>query len=445
MNFYNKFKLTLFSCLVSQQSYALNLMPIDVQSTPGELLYAEIRFQHADVTQPLRVSLASVEDLRYLGVSHQPPGHLNFFVRQSGQNTGVITITSSRPVIETELNVVVKIQHAGSTRLQHIKTRLADFKAESNTSQTEKKLVPIKVLREEEIPLTLATSTQYQAADVKVQERPLAVSHAPPPLLQGTALTTQNNHPVVSDVKAPVKFKDEPKVAAAQEQVLMVQKVAPPPLAAQVSASTTQGVEKILAASASASASQANTTISSSATSSTQKHTVQNNESLWSISAQIAKQQQRSTSEVMQDIHNQNPHAFIAGDRNRLRRGAVLDLNLEVAHVQPKGVSTKDLPVVASKQSGKAKYRLNEAQMSLVAEKQADSAQGSAKKSTQTTKSSQQLALKVMTSREKSVKLQRNVTHLDQMLKQKDHRIQLLNTRLAQLQQQLKAQQVQKK
>ena len=83
--------------------------------------------------------------------------------------------------------------------------------------------------------------------------------------------------------------------------------------------------------------------------------------------------------------------------------------------------------------------------MSLVAEKQADSAQGSAKKSTQTTKSSQQLALKVMTSREKSVKLQRNVTHLDQMLKQKDHRIQLLNTRLAQLQQQLKAQQVQKK
>ena len=81
MNFYNKFKLTLFSCLVSQQSYALNLMPIDVQSTPGELLYAEIKFQHADVTQPLRVGLASVEDLRYLGVSHQPPGHLNFFVR----------------------------------------------------------------------------------------------------------------------------------------------------------------------------------------------------------------------------------------------------------------------------------------------------------------------------------------------------------------------------
>src|SRR5574344_1689599 len=110
MNFYNKFKLTLFSCLFSQHIYALNLMPIQIQSAPGELLYAEIEFQHSDATQPLRVGLASVEDLNYLGVSHQPPGHLNFFVRQSGIDHGVITITSSRPIVETELNVVVKIQ-----------------------------------------------------------------------------------------------------------------------------------------------------------------------------------------------------------------------------------------------------------------------------------------------------------------------------------------------
>ena len=50
-----------------------------------------------------------------------------------------------------------------------------------------------------------------------------------------------------------------------------------------------------------------------------------------------------------------------------------------------------------------------------------------------------------MTSREKTVKLQKNVTQLEVALQQKDHRIQLLNTRLAQLQQQLKAQQVEKK
>ncbi|MGE8538266.1 MAG: hypothetical protein ACN6NI_03190, partial [Acinetobacter sp.] len=58
---------------------------------------------------------------------------------------------------------------------------------------------------------------------------------------------------------------------------------------------------------------------------------------------------------------------------------------------------------------------------------------------------SKELSLKVMTAREKTVKLQRNVTELELALNHKDHRIQLLNARLAQLQQQLKAQQADKK
>ncbi|MDA3491888.1 hypothetical protein MKL64_03720, partial [Acinetobacter sp. AOR33_HL] len=42
---------------------------------------------------------------------------------------------------------------------------------------------------------------------------------------------------------------------------------------------------------------------------------------------------------------------------------------------------------------------------------------------------------------EKTVTLQRNVTKLNQTLRLKDQRIQLLNARLAELQQQLQAQQ----
>jgi predicted RNase H-like nuclease (RuvC/YqgF family) len=83
--------------------------------------------------------------------------------------------------------------------------------------------------------------------------------------------------------------------------------------------------------------------------------------------------------------------------------------------------------------------------MSLVAEKEQDSNNGSAKKSTEKNQTSNELSLKVMTSREKTVKLQRNVTQLEVALNQKDQRIQLLNARLAQLQQQLKAQQTEKK
>ncbi len=83
--------------------------------------------------------------------------------------------------------------------------------------------------------------------------------------------------------------------------------------------------------------------------------------------------------------------------------------------------------------------------MSLVAEKEQDSSHGSAKKSTEKNQTSNELSLKVMTSREKTVKLQRNVTQLDVALNQKDQRIQLLKMLyLAQLQQQLKAQQTEK-
>ena len=80
-----------------------------------------------------------------------------------------------------------------------------------------------------------------------------------------------------------------------------------------------------------------------------------------------------------------------------------------------------------------------------MAENQQDSAQGSAKKNTQSAQTSEELSLKVMTAREKTVKLQRNVTQLELALSQKDQRIQLLNARLAELQQQLKKQQAENK
>ena len=83
--------------------------------------------------------------------------------------------------------------------------------------------------------------------------------------------------------------------------------------------------------------------------------------------------------------------------------------------------------------------------MSLVAENQQDSAQGSAKKNTQSAQTSEELSLKVMTAREKTVTLQRNVTQLELALRGKEQRIQLLNARLAELQEQLKAQQETKK
>ena len=46
------------------------------------------------------------------------------FNRRNGQGTGVIVITSSRPLTSSELNIVVKVKEGNATRLQHIKTTL---------------------------------------------------------------------------------------------------------------------------------------------------------------------------------------------------------------------------------------------------------------------------------------------------------------------------------
>ncbi|MEG2921073.1 MAG: hypothetical protein RR856_08370, partial [Acinetobacter sp.] len=177
----------------------------------------------------------------------------------------------------------------------------------------------------------------------------------------------------------------------------------------------------------------------------TTKHVVQSNESLWAIASRVATEQNRPIGEVMKQIKSNNEHAFIQGDINRLRRGVALNLNTGNPQKEEQKVSVANVTNPSSKQSGKAKYRLNQAEMSLVAEKEQDSASGSAKKNTERNQTSNELSLKVMTSRKKTVKLQRNVTQLELALRHKDHRIQLLNTRLAQLQQQLKAQQVEKK
>ena len=82
--------------------------------------------------------------------------------------------------------------------------------------------------------------------------------------------------------------------------------------------------------------------------------------------------------------------------------------------------------------------------MSIVADNEQSSAQGSAKKNTQLNPTSAELSTKVMTSREKTVKLQKNVNQLAAGLQQKNQRIQLLNAQLAQLQQQLQQQNAKK-
>jgi len=531
MTVYNKLKLAILAIVASQNIYAINVDPVQIQSAPGELLYAEMNFRQSDINLPIEVSLASPEDLISMGASHQPPGHLNFFTRRNSNGTGVITITSSRPVTDRELNIIVKIKEGNAARLQHIRTALrpkTDL-LQASLKQNEQPLAPVVVVSEKDIALNLPVSTRYTNAPSKpatsfVAEKPLALQNTVPPALSASsipktaiaAVTHEPTSSIAAQVTSPTKLNTETAVATTSHSSQQTSTVNTAPVntpskaintavtqadatpnlqaaatkvqaetkpaevavdptnknatSAQVSAPTNtenqmvssdplvkkyaeQQARKQAASTIAqdkpnlAAKTQAQPAAIKQSTLPQVKPTyvVQSNESLWGIASRIANEQQRPVSEVMQQIKRENEHAFIGGDANRLRKGAAL--NLATIHtaktpIQASAIKSAQAP---SKPAAKTKYRLNEAEMSLVAENQRDSGQVSANSNTKENRTSKELSLKVMTAREKTVKLQRNVTELELVLNQKDHRIQLLNARLAQLQQQLKAQQADKK
>ncbi|EXR11271.1 hypothetical protein J671_3239 [Acinetobacter sp. 1130196] len=446
MTAYNKLKIAIFTIMSSPCVYAITLDPIQIQSAPGELLYAEMNFQQADPNTPLQVSLATQEDLNSLGVTHQPPGNLNFYTRQNGQGSGVIVITSSRPIIDPELNIVVKVSEGNATRLQHIKTVLKPSPIKK-VAANESPLSPQFIVNEKDIALNLPESTRYTPAETATPVAETTANERNLNISTGTAPALNNSAPTTPFTEKPATQAPQQTITAMSTEPSVVDKqsVAPLKTSSDNKATTVKKVAQSKPAqqknllSKNTQKKQKISTYKGPAP--TGKYVVQRNESLWSIANRIAAQTKQPVAKVMRDIQAQNRHAFIQGDVNRLRQGISLNLTAantaKAPHTKPKSTEAN----LAKPTSGRAKYRLQQAEMSIVAENSPNSNHGSAKKSTQQGQNNTELAVKVMTTREKTVTLQRNVTKLNQTLSLKDQRIQLLNARLAELQQQLKAQQ----
>ncbi|KRI81418.1 FimV family protein [Acinetobacter pittii] len=442
MTVYNKLKIAIFTIMSSPSIYAITLDPIQIQSAPGDLLYAEMNFQQADPNANLQVSLATPEDLSALGVTHQPPGNLNFYTRQNGQGSGVIVITSSRPVIDPELNIVVKISEGSATRLQHIKTVIKPSSIKK-TENNESTLSPQFIVNEKDIALNLPESTRYASPTLAStptdsnSEHSLNINSGTAPavntnssntlsansstqLAQQVTTATTLDQTEIKPTSAKTPTNNSPKTPVKN---LTVQKKSVPQKAFNQNPAKKQSLSSYKGPASSG------------------KYVVQRNESLWSIANRIAAKTKQPVAKVMHDIQTQNRHAFIQGDVNRLRQGIALNLAHSPAAKPQQNKSKTDIAHTAKSTSGKAKYRLQQAEMSIVAENSQNTTHGSAKKSTQQSQNNTELAVKVMTTREKTVTLQRSVTKLNQTLRLKDQRIQLLNARLAELQQQLQAQQ----
>lgn len=474
MTIYNKLKIAILTILSSQHLYAITLDPLQVQSAPGELLYAEMSFHQADTNSKLEVSLATPEDLMMIGAAHQPPSGLNFFTRRNSQGEGTIVITSTRPMTEAELNIILKIQEGSASHLKHIRQPIRrSVDPVLAKSIAEKPLTPKFIVSEKDIALNLPVSTRFNANTSESKEQSLkqeTLLNAPyklPPVLNNDDSSV--NAEAISIAPQPSAQPNTLQQTASANNNVNAEQVAQAPAPSKVVESSQtpptdlnsektiarQDMKKVETTPTQQKAQQPNKTQQAKVkapeqkklnSDKTQQHVVQRNESLWSIAQRIAGQTQQPVYKVMNQIKAQNEHAFVGGNANRLRQGAHLNFNLGTvpSHKNP---STNQMAAQTADgvPAGKAKYRLQQAEMTLIAESNQDSSTGSAKKDTQQQKTSADLSLKVMTAREKTVTLQRNVTQLELALRGKEHRIQLLNARLAELQEQLKAQQETKK
>ena len=474
MTVYNKLKIAILAIFSSQHLYAITLDPLQVQSAPGELLYAEMSFHQADTNSKLEVSLATPEDLMMIGAAHQPPSGLNFFTRRNSQGEGTIVITSTRPMTEAELNIILKIQEGSASHLKHIRQPIRrSVDPVLAKSIAEKPLTPKFIVSEKDIALNLPVSTRFNANTSESKEQSLkqeTLLNAPyklPPVLNNDDSSV--NAEAISIAPQPSAQPNTLQQTASANNNVNAEQVAQAPAPSKVVESSQtpptdlnsektiarQDMKKVETTPTQQKAQQPNKTQQAKVkapeqkklnSDKTQQHVVQRNESLWSIAQRIAGQTQQPVYKVMNQIKAQNEHAFVGGNANRLRQGAHLNFNLGTASGrQNPDTNQMTTQTAHGVPAGKVKYRLQQAEMTLIAESNQDSSTGSAKKDTQQQKTSADLSLKVMTAREKTVTLQRNVTQLELALRGKEHRIQLLNARLAELQEQLKAQQKTKK
>lgn len=440
MTVYNKLKIAILAIIASQSVSAIQIDPIQIQSGSGDLLYAEMKFSNSNPNEKIDVDLASAEDMVDLRLSHQPSGHLNFFTRRSGDGNGVIVITSSRPFIEPELNILIRVKEGSATHIQQVKASLTRTKtpaASQNITANEKALTPQMIVSEKEIALSLPESASQQVVATEITSsnsvtgkssdgNNLAISATSLPELKNNQITlnTQTSATTNTILKENAEatkaafLKYHPNAQVKEQAASAVQK---PPQNTQKPTQTNVNTQQ-------KPAQQTRTNKGS--------YTVQANESLWSIANKIAAKTGRNVADVMRELQADNQNAFIQGDPNRIRQGIALNLS-QALPANPQQKFKPAQPTTEQKPSAKTKYRLNQAEMSIVADQKKTTNLATEQKNSQQNPTSAELSTKVMTAREKTVKLQNNVTQLSLALNQKNNRIQLLNARLAQIQQQL--------
>lgn len=490
-------------------SHALTLDPVNIDSSRGEPLYAEIPFRQAQSKKSINVSIAQPFESGEVAVLNEAEyAHYNFYVRQNADGNGVIVITSSRAINSNVIDLTLKIEDAGQTRIQQVRGSLPSRIDRLKSSLNKTVLKPRYVTNDQYLKLNLPEVSNLP------EENQLRVANVAPPMMQkksntpepsksdnsavvsapsissaptqqvarqtntstkastpSTAVAQSNPQPVRKDKSTTTTAAPSPKgelninvtrrdasQSAPKAEPVKVEKTATPVAqpAAKVTASskpTTQPSEpKLVAEKAKTKTTTAKKVQKQSASTTTnakEKHQVQANESLWGIANQISKQENIPIQQVMNQIQKHNKHAFINGNPNQLKQGAILSLDYQYQATTPKPKATtlstppkKPEATTASTASLAAKKaeKQSQAHMSIVAGDSKGTTQGSKAKGIDK-KVANELTVRVRQARQSALGLQNNVRQLDRDLVAKEKRIALLNARLAELEQQLKKRQ----
>ena len=389
--------------LLPSFAHALTVGRLDVRSALGEPFYAELLISDLGSADPknIQASLASDSDVNQLGVQRNAySSGLQISHRMDTQGRVIVSVRSNKPLTDPFLDVVIKIKDGTNTRLQHL-TALVDIPkpqiANPSPSLPETGFTALAVTPVQQIPSMPAPRKSTAAAGAAlqaVQDIPLIPVQGEPPELKMPAI--------------PLPLPVEPLLTAEQ------QARAP-------------------------------------------RYTVQRNDSLWQIASKLQNSHQQSVGQLMGQIRQLNPNAFIKGNPNQLKQNANLilpplpaeqDLTAqqplpEPIKIQPPApiaakVVTPNLPMPPVVRRG----RLPTAEMILLAPNQAGLATGNttqAGRSAGAQPFSRDLLQRVGQARRHTASLRQEVIELDAQVTANDQKIAMQNTKIAELQQRLKA------
>ncbi len=311
-----------FALAVALPAFALGLGRIVVKSAPGQPLLAEIPVVAADPSElgNLQVRLASPETFRRVGLPapDAATANLRFTVAVDGRGQPVIRVTSAAPLRQPLLTFLIEVDWGAGRLVREYSALLeapSSLAAPAQPIQAPTVAAPNVIPREPEPAPAMAVPPAAAAPAASAAATPPAMPAEPaaPPAAADEPAAQPPEAPATAaagnDADIVAEPLPEPVPALPPAAGTMV--ATPPPVpAAPVPAAPAP-------APAPAAAEAANTTVAAGA------RTVRAGETLSAIAGGLDRGA-RSLDQMMLALLQANPEAFIDGNINLIREGAVL-------------------------------------------------------------------------------------------------------------------------